>query len=193
VKAHVVVGEMNPSRIDVARRALTHEVIPNFRAQPGSGCGHWMVNRTTGELLVLTTWDDEEVMTVGLAAGRAHRGSLAERTGFGVHARHTMDVLGSTGVHLAETPLARLVRATWVEDPASVASLQRGAVDGPPPLGSCGGYALGDPATGAGLALTFWARPAPGRARDPGRHRELDPEPGVTVKRIAVYESIGLA
>jgi hypothetical protein len=128
-------------------------------------------------------------MVEGLAADRAHPGSLAERTGFGIHARHAMDVLGSTDVPLAETPLARLVLATWVEGPASVASLHRWLVDERLGLGTCGRYQLGDPVTGEGLALTFWAQPAAGRAQDSGHHR--DREPLVRVKRMARYESIG--
>ncbi|MEO7572640.1 MAG: hypothetical protein ABIX10_09400 [Acidimicrobiales bacterium] len=183
MKANVIVAEMDPSRIDVARRALTHEVIPRFRAQPGSARGHWMVNRSTGELLVLTTWEDAEAMAAGLAADRTSRANLAERTGLGIRATRTMEVLGSTDAEPTGTPAARWVHATWVQDPGPEAS-PSGTIfdDARPAPGSCGTYRLRDPETGTGLLLSFWAR-------DDGRHRDL--AHGLTVQRITVYEAIG--
>jgi hypothetical protein len=184
VKAHVLVAEMDPSRIDVARRALTHEVIPHFRAQPGSGRGHWMVHRTTGELLVLTTWDDDEAMAAGLTADRTHRAHLAERAGLSIRATHAMDVLGSTDVESTGMPTARWVHATWIKGTAPATGPSGATFDEQSAPGFCGGYRLCDPETGAGLVLTFWTR-------DDGRRR--GPAHGLTVERIAVYQTIGVA
>ena len=184
MKANLIVAEMDPSRIDVARRALTHEVIPNFRVQPGSRYGHWMVHRTSGELLVLTTWADDETMVVGLAADRANSANFAERTGLGIRARHKMEVLGSTDSELTTAPAARWVHATWVQDLGSNASPSGAILDARAEPGSCGTYRLRDPETSIGLLLSFWAR-------DVGQQRDLGH--GLTVQRITIYEAIGAA
>jgi hypothetical protein len=94
MKAHVVVADMDPSRIDVARRAVTHDLIPHFRAQAGAVSGYWLVNRATGEVLVLTMWDDDATVDVGRSTSIAPGTNLADRTGLGIRVVCTMDVLG---------------------------------------------------------------------------------------------------
>jgi hypothetical protein len=165
MKANLIVAELDPSRIDVARRAVTYELIPRFQAQPGAGSGYWMVNRATGHVLVMTTWDDEDALDSVRATNRARCANVAERTGLGVRINQTMDVLASNDAGLTLTPASRWIRATWIE---SAGSSRRGALSATSPegvahhrrtLGSCGSYWLRDAATGAGLALSIWDDP----------------------------------
>jgi acyl-CoA hydrolase len=175
MKANLIVAEMDPSRVDVACRAVTHELIPNFRTQPGADRGYWMVNRRTGEVLVLTTWDDEEALDAARAADGAHRG-VAERTGLAIRGIQTMDVLDANDAGLTSTPATRWARATWVEGapPAEHPETARGF---------CGSYRLGDPVNGAGLVLSFWDGP----------DRALRHEVGPRVNRVGEFECIGVA
>jgi hypothetical protein len=171
VNANVVVAEMDPSRIDVACRAVTHELIPFFRAQPGAGSAYWMVDRTTGEVLVLTTWDDEGALAAVLATDGGHRASVAGRTGLVIRSVTSMEVLEAYDAGLTSTAAARWARATW----SGVAASDR---RGP---GPCGAYRLNDAATGATLALSFWDRPP------------AEPDRGVTPPRVAELHGVGVA
>ena len=58
--AKVVEADMDPSRIDVVARAVKYDLIPHFEAQPGARRGFWMANRTSGKVLVVTIWSDQD-------------------------------------------------------------------------------------------------------------------------------------
>ena len=177
MKANLIMAEMDPSRIGVACRAVTHELIPGFQAQRGAGCGYWMVNRTNGEVLVLTTWRDEAALEDGRAGDRARRTNVAERTGLGIRAVRTMDVLDADDARLMLTAGTRWVRTLWFDGARREdAAHERGSP------GFCGGYVLSDPATDTGLALSFWADP-------PG----LDDALGSLGGRSGEFESVGVA
>jgi len=200
MKANLIVAEIDPSRIDVACRAVAHELIPHFKEQPGAGSGYWMVNRSTGEVLVMTTWGDEEALGAVRAADRSHRANVAERTGLWIRVIHTMDVLSLEDVGLTLTPAARWVRAMWVErsdrrdalsekHAEAVADQQRSP-------GFCGSCRLSDAATGAEFALSFWDGPAElheTRADNPHHQRGLQHELDFTVSGVGEFESIAVA
>ena len=178
--ANLVIAEMDPSRIDVARRALSYEVIPRFSAQPGARCGHWMVHRTTGELLVLTTWDDASSMVAGTDADRNLPAELTERTGLWVRSRDAMEVLGSVAPAATGAAGAQWVLAEWFPATTSGSEPSSPLLEGQP-LEARGSYWLGDPVTGARLALSFWSVPVPRATNAP------------IGDRAVVYESIGTA
>ena len=194
IKANLIVAEMDPSRIGVACRAVTHELIPRFQAQRGAHRGYWMVKRTTGEVLVVTTWEDEDALEAARAADGAHRANVAERTGLGIRDVQTMDVLESGDAGSTPTTAARWVSAMWFDAPRSdrsavLAAEHRAAVAGERgSAGFCGSCWLADLATGAGLALSFWERPA----GTPGWRRALPRGLGPTVTRGAEFESLGV-
>jgi len=196
MKANLIVGEMDPSRIGVACRAVSHELIPHFQAQPGAAHGYWMVNRTTGEVLVLTIWEDEEALATARATPGANRANVAERTGLGIRVVQIMDVLDSKEPALTLTAAARWARVTWFDDgwpdrrKGRPAERREAVADERRRPGFCGSYLLGDPATRAGLALSFWDGPSgtPDETREVSTHRV-----GSTANRIGEFESLGVA
>ena len=162
MRANLVVAEMDPSRVDVACRAVTHELLPFFQAQRGAGSGYWMVDRATGEVLVLTTWDDEDALTAVRATDCSHRARAAGRTGLVVRSITSLDVVESDDAGLTPTPVSRWARATWTgvaagDRRAAVAADER---QGPAPCGTC---RLHDAATGACVALRLWDQPSPAK------------------------------
>lgn len=201
MKANLVVAEMDPSRIDVACRAVTHELIPLFQAQPGARRAYWMVDRSTGEVLVMTTWDDEEALAAERATDRSHRASVAGRTGLVIRAVTSMDVLESDDTGLTLTAVARWARVTWIgvaardrraspatERPEAVADERRHP-------GPCGAYRLNDAATGDRLTVSLWDRPPAehdgSRGGSAPEHRPLL-DLGVAVRRVAELQGLGV-
>ena len=186
---------MDPSRIDVACRAVTYELIPRFRAQAGAGRGYWMVNRATGEVLVVTTWESEAALEAARAGAGVHRGNVAARTGLGVRSVHTMDVVASESASLSVAATPRAARAVWFAGTAS--DRPAGLADERRVPGFCGSYVLGDPAAGGGLALSFWEEPsrtpdegrAAGAGRRPPRHQEVD----ATANPVGEFDCVGVA
>lgn len=201
MKARVVVAEMDPSRIDVACRAVTHELIPHFRAQPGAGSAYWMADRISGEVLVLTTWDDEDALAAVRASDRSHGASVAGRTGLVIRVVRSMDVVESDDAGLTPTAAARWARATWTgvaagdrragpaaARPEAVADERRG----PDP---CGAYRLNDAATGDRLAVALWDRsPAEPDGNRRGSAPAQRPLVGlsVAVRRVAELQGLGV-
>lgn len=190
---------MDPSRIDVAARAVKYDLIPYFEAQPGARRGFWMANRTNGEALVVTIWSDQDSLDASRSAGGADRANVVERTGLSIRVVQTMEVLDATMPGLAVAPV-RWARATWIEgvagdrgpDPAmgraNVLTDQGGR------SGFCGSYWLGDATTGAGLVLSLWDGPDERRETERNRRRgqrRLEEALDCTVNRVSAYESLG--
>ncbi len=201
MKANLVVAELEPSRIDVACRAVSHELIPLFQAQPGARSAYWLVDRNTGEMLVVTTWDDEDALSAERAADRSHRASVAERTGLMIRAVTSMDVLESDDAGLTLTAVARWARVTWIG--AAARDRQAGPVTERPHAiaderrhpGRCGAHLLNNAATGDRLAVSLWDRPPaePDGSRD-GSAPEQRPflDLGVAARRLAELQGLGV-
>lgn len=201
MKANLVVAEMDPSRIDVACRAVSHELISLFQEQPGARRAYWLVDRNTGEVLVMTTWVDDEALAAERATDRSHHASVAERTGFMIRAVTSMDVLESDDAGLTLTAVARWARVTWIgvaardrragpatERPEAVADERRHP-------GPCGAYLLNDAATGDRLAVSLWDRPPAepngGRGGSAPEQRPLL-DLGVAVRRVAELQGVAV-
>src|SRR6059036_3576784 len=103
--AKVVEADMDPSRIDVAARAVRYDLIPYFEAQPGARRGFWMANRTSGEVLVVTIWSDRDSLDAGRSADGANRANVVERTGLTIRVVQTMEVLTATDPDLTVGPV----------------------------------------------------------------------------------------
>ncbi len=201
MKANLVVAELEPSRIDVACRAVSHELIPLFQAQPGARTAYWLADRNTGEVLVMTTWDDEDALAAERATDRSHRASVAERTGLMIRAVTSMDVLESDDAGLTLTAVARWARVTWIgvaardRRPGPVTQRPDAGADERGDPGPCGGYLLNNAATGDVLAVSLWDRPPaePDSSREgsaPEQRRLLDL--GVVVRRLAELQGLGV-
>src|SRR4051794_35030952 len=112
MRANVVEADMDPSRIDVASRAVKYDLIPDFEVQPGARRGLWLANRTSGEVLVVTIWSDQGSLDAGRSALGANRANAVERTGLSIRVIHTLEVLTATDPELTVSPV-RWARATW--------------------------------------------------------------------------------
>ena len=197
--AKVVDAEMDPSRIDVAARAVKYDVIPDFEAQPGARRGFWMANRTSGEVLVVTIWSDQGSLAAGWSADGANRAHVVERTGLGIRVVQTMEVL-ATDPDLTVAPV-RGARATWIGGVATgrgrdLATMRANVLTDRRSSGVCGSYWFGDATTGAGLVLSLRDGPVelPGSERDrDGRQRRLEDTLDCTTSRVSAYESLGVA
>jgi hypothetical protein len=198
--AKLVEAEMDPSRIDVAARAVKYDLIPNFEAQPGARRGFWMANRTSGEVLVVTIWSDQDSLDAGRSADSTNRANVVERTGLSIRVVQTMEVLSATDPDLTVT--VRWAGATWIGGAATdrgrdLAAMRANVLtDQRRRSGLCGGYWFGDATTGAGLVLSLRDGPAElrGSERDcDRRERQLEDTLDCTISRASAYESLGVA
>jgi hypothetical protein len=179
---------MDPTRVDVAARAVKYDVIPHFEAQRGARRGLWMANRASGEVLVVTIWLDRRSLSGVRPADGALRADVIERTGLSTRMVHTMEVLGATPPDPTWSP-ARSVRATWV------AGVAPGRVHHPGPArrssGFCGGYWFAEATTGTGLVLSLWDGPADRGCERPARL--IEDALGGSISRTGEYELLGVA
>ena len=199
--AKLVEAELDPSRIDVAARAVKYDLIPNFERQPGACRGFWMANRTSGEVLVVTIWSDQDSLDAGRSADGANRANVVERTGLSIRVVHTMEVLTATDPDLTVAPV-RWARATWIGGVATdrgrdLATMRANVLtDQRRSSGFCGGYWFGDATTGAGLVLSLRDGPTElrgsERTRD-RRQRRLEDTLDCTISRVSAYETLGVA
>lgn len=199
--AKLVEAEMDPSRIDVAARAVKYDLIPDFEAQPGARRGFWMANRTSGEVLVVTIWSDQDSLDADRSADGANRANVVERTGLSVRVVQTMAVLAATHPDLTVAPV-RWARATWIGGVApdrgrDLAAMRADVLaDQRRSSGFCGGYWFGDTTTGAGLVLSLRDGPADlrGSERDNDRRQcRLEDALDCTINRVSAFESVGVA
>ena len=187
----VVEADMDPSRIDVVARAVKYDLIPHFEAQRGARRGFWMANRTSGKVLVVTIWSDQDSLDAGGSADGANRANVVERTGLSIRVVETMEVLTATDPDLIAAPV-RWARATWIAggatDPDAHLAKMRAIGPADQRRTSCfrGAYWFGDTTTSAGdLVLSLWDGPA--------EPRPLEDALGCTINRVSAYESLGIA
>jgi hypothetical protein len=199
--AKVVEAEMDPSRIDVAARAVRYDLIPHFEAQPGAGRHYWMANRTSGEVLVVTIWSDHDSLDACRSADGVIRTNVVERTGLTIRVVQTMEVLTAADPDLSVAPV-RWARATWIGGVASnrgrdLATMRIDLLaDQRRSSGFCGGYWFADVTTGAGLVLSLRNGSAGrrGSERDDDRTQcRLEDALDCTISRVSAYESLGVA
>jgi hypothetical protein len=184
--AKLVEAEMDPSRIDVAARAVKYDLIPDFEAQPGARRGFWMANRTSGEVLVVTIWSDQDSLDAGRSTDGTDRANVVERTGLSIRAVHTMEVLCASDPDLTVT--VRGARAMWIGGMATDRGRDLAA------MRACASYWFGDAATGAGLVLSLRDGPFELRGeRSRDRRRRLEDALDCTISRVSAYESLGIA
>ena len=199
--ARLVEGEMDPSRIDVAARAVKYDLIPHFEAQPSARRGFWMANRTSGEVLVVTIWSDQSSLDAAGSADGANGANVVERTGLSIRVVQTMEVLTATDPDLTVAPV-RWARAMWIGGVATdrgrdLATMRATVLtDQRRSSGFCGGYWFGDATTGAGLVLSLRDGPVELRGSERNRdRRRRRPEDTLdwTISRMSAYESLGVA
>jgi hypothetical protein len=199
--AKLVEAEMDPSRIDVAARAVKYDLMPNFETQPGARRGFWMANRTSGEVLVVTIWSDQDSLDTGRSADGTNRANVVERTGLSIRVVQTMEVLTATDPDLTVAPV-RWARATWIGGVATdhgrdLATMRADVLtDQQRSSGFCGGYWFGDATTGAGLVLSLRDGPAELRGSERNRdrrQRRLEDTLDCTISRVSAYETLGVA
>ncbi len=200
--AKLVQGAIDTNAIEQAQRAVEQELIPRFVAHPGARQGFWMANRSTGSILILTTWSDQAALDAAAAADGAGRTRVAERVGMRIQAVETVQVMAAHHRDPIGARVFRWVRATWVEglSPTRAGALPARypavASDQARSAGYRGSYWLTSPATGDGLALSFWNdeeelwSSAGGSRR---RRSELEREFGFRVGRVDHYEGLGVA
>ena len=201
--AKVVHGTIDAHRVDHAARAVRDRLAPGFAEQPGAVRGYWMVDRFSGQVLIVTLWSDGDALDASRGHDGATRARVAEDIGLCVHAVETMAVLGlgGTGDEVEVGPVWRWARATWISGDAehSVAipdvhraTLPHQARD----AGFKGSFWLADESIRSGVALSFWDGPdalTGSEHTSRARRRRLQRRFGFTVERIHSYEGIGVA
>lgn len=202
MKATVVLARLEPGRIPDAARAVEEEVAPALCARAGARRGYWMVDRHSGQVLIVTVWADETARRAAAAAEGARRAVVGERVGLRVLGTQSFDVAGSVDEHLGSAPRVRWVRATWV---AHIGADQRGVLpqlyheavpDQARTRGFCASYWLVDPLSGAGLGLSMWEGPDELRGSltsSRRRRRRFEAVLGCTVDGVHEYEALAVA
>lgn len=202
MKATLVHAKIDPDRISETARHVTAELVPGFLSHPGSRHAYWMAHRSSGRLLVLTVWDDEDHRSSAAAAEAARRAIVGERTGVRIMGVHAMDVVGAHEERIDQAPSVRWVRATWVR------GLTPGQQGGLPALfheavpdqlrtrGFCASYWLADTTVGAAIGLSFWEGPS--EIRDSlrsghRRRRRFEAVLDCTIEGVMEYEALGVA
>jgi hypothetical protein len=200
--AKLVRGTIEPSAVDAAAWAVEHELIPRFLALRGARQGYWMAERSSGDVLIVTTWSDDAALRAASAADGEQRARIAERVGLRILAVNRLDVIAEHHDDPVGVPVFRWTRATWLEGlsprlatgvPARRPAVVSEQVRSP---GYRGSFWLASAATGDGLALSFWSeeddlRASAGgsRKRRKGFERDFD----FRVDRIDHYEALGVA
>jgi hypothetical protein len=200
--AELVRAVINPWCVDEAGRAVEQEAIPDFLATAGAMQGYWMANRSTGDVLVVTMWSDEESLRVGWPSAGFGRTGVAERIGLRIRSIQTMDVIGSHECEVTEQPVVRWARATWAEAVlpdryGRLQALYRMVVpDQARSRGFCGSYWIADLRSGRGLALSLWDQPADladGEPASTRRRSSLEGLLGCRIDSISELEALGVA
>lgn len=201
MKATLVHAAIDPDRIAETARAVEDELAPGFLRHTGSRHAYWMAHRASGQLLVLTVWDNRADLEASSVAEAARRDRVAARAGVRILGVRTMDVIGALEDCIDQAPRVRWVRTTWVGGLGPVQrdelpALFREAV--PDQLrtgGFCASYWLADPAAGAAVGLSFWEGPTEIRESERTsrpRRRRFEEVLGCTVDGVTEYEAIGV-
>lgn len=201
--AKVVQGDIDPRRIDEAAAAVQEELIPLFLAHDGAVQGYWMADRSSGRVVVMTSWADRRCLEAARAADGQERTGVAERLGLRVVAIDTMDVLGAyEAPHETQSAHTwRWARVTWVEgvSPSLDQSLRQMYRDLLPAerrsVGHCGTYWFADLRAGAGLGLSLWSDHRDGRASEPESRQKrkwFEATVGCRIDHVGEYEALGV-
>jgi hypothetical protein len=200
--AEVVRASINPWCVEDAGRAVEEDAVPDFLAARGAVQGHWMANRSTGDVLVVTTWTDEESLRDGFRADRFGRSGVAERIGLRIRSTCTMDVIGSHECAVSDRPVIRWARATWAQGvfpggDGRLEALYREVVPDQARSRGFGGSAwMADLRSGAALAVSLWDGPADlagGRSASARRGSHLEALLRCRIESIEELEALGVA
>jgi hypothetical protein len=160
MRAKVLQAQLDPSRIDEAAAAVEEELIPLFVATHGAQDGYWMVDRTNGDVFVMTCWSDDAVESETASAGR-ERSRVSERLGLRTRAVHTFDVVGHEAREAPERQ-SRWARVSWVDglsrdlDP-SLRAMHEEMKDAGHLDDLRANYWLADYESGNGVGISLWA------------------------------------
>lgn len=113
--AKLVQGAIDMNALENAARAVVRELMPRFVAHRGARQGFWMANRSTGSILILTTWSDQAALEAAAAADGADRTRVAERVGLRIQTVETVQVMPAHHRDPIGARVFRWIRATWVE------------------------------------------------------------------------------
>jgi hypothetical protein len=197
----LVLGRIDPRQLDAAAMAVDREFIPLLIAKPGALQGYWMANRSTGEIMAMTTWSTYEAMDAARNEDGAERARIYDRIGVRIGITLTMTVVAASHGDTEAEPVIRWARLTWVEGmkqervPELVRSYGKVLPDQVLSSGFCGSYWLADMPNGNGLALSLWEGPQELRRSEHAsrrRRNRLAKEHGFRVDCVGQYEALGV-
>ena len=188
-------------RIDDAARVVTDELIPAFVAHPGALRGYWMVERSSGHVLVMTDRSDEDALLSEQATDGMERATIAEHVGLRIYAVQHLEVVATHEVDSTDGAEPHWVRVTWVEGVPEVmvddlAGLHDDKVSHQLRSGGLrASYWLADRATGDGVAFSMWDSAedlAASEADSHRRRRRFRRDMGCRIAMVATYEAVGV-
>ena len=201
--AKVVVGTVDPGRMDEGISIVREELIPSFIARSGgSQPGYWMLNRERARVLEVTCWPDRHCLDAARAQDGAQRIQLAERIGISVAAVHTAEVIGQAGAGDSGSRPPCWARVSWVSGLSRTRDgLLRSLHEDLAPEqaaagGFGGGYWLVDYESGNGVGVSLWADAAAMRRREPAAQcfrRRFERAVGSRVETVVEFEVVGTA
>ncbi len=200
--AKVVHGTLRERHLEASALAVRDRLAPDFAAQAGALQGYWLLDRSSGLMLIVTLWRDGRALDAARAHDGTARATVADGIGLSVHAVETMVVVG----HDADSgdvdvgPVWRWVRATWISGSADHAAALPGLHRATLPhqardAGFRGSFWLADESIRSGVALSFWDGPdalSGSEHTSRLRRRRLQRRFGFTVDRIHSYEGVAI-